>query len=86
MNIPGSSKKGVYVSLVYKHPEIESIGNYNGFKAYTLRKGLECLKADQTPHPLYENDPGEVLQADSTCNTVPKGKRISSAYWQWIDA
>lgn len=64
MNIPGSSKKGVYVSLVYKYPEIESVGNYNGFKAYTLRKGLECLKTDQTPHPLYENDPGEVLQAD----------------------
>lgn len=62
MNMGGVTKQAVFQSLKYKYGD--EIGNYNGFKAYTLRKGIACLKSDTTPHVLYETDPGEQIQCD----------------------
>lgn len=62
MDIPGVTKTSVYHSLKYSHGS--EIGNYNGFKAYTLRKGIACKKVDVTPHVLYETEPGEQIQCD----------------------
>lgn len=61
-SIAGVTKKGVFQALKYKYGE--NIGNYNGFKAYTLRKNIACKKLDTTPHLLYETDPGEQIQCD----------------------
>lgn len=62
MGIVGVTKTAAYQCLKYKYGE--AIGNYNGFKAYTLRKGITCKKVDVTPHLLYETDPGEQIQCD----------------------
>lgn len=61
-SITGVTKKGVFQALKYKYGE--SVGNYNGFKAYTLRKNIACKKLDTTPHLLYETEPGEQIQCD----------------------
>lgn len=62
MSIAGVTKMAVFKSLKYKYGD--SIGNYNSFKAYTLRKGIACMKIDVTPHVLYETEPGEQIQCD----------------------
>lgn len=56
------SKKGVYMYLQNKYGD-EIPGTYNGFKSYTLRKGINT-KNNTNPHVLYEVDPGEQLQVD----------------------
>lgn len=56
------TKKAVYQYLVNKYGT--SIpGTYNGFKSYTLRKGIE-KRASTAPHVLYEVNPGYQLQFD----------------------
>lgn len=61
MDKPGTSKMAAYRYLENKFKKLP--GNYNSFKAYTLKKGITCLKT-QKAHVLYENDPGELLQFD----------------------
>jgi len=56
------SKKGVYMYLKNKYGD-EIPGTYNGFKSYTLRKGIK-LKTSEKPHVLYEVDPGKQIQLD----------------------
>lgn len=56
------SKKAAYMYLINKY-EGKLTGTYNGFKWYTLHKGIE-LKKNNKPHVLYEVDPGEQLQVD----------------------
>lgn len=63
LDVAGVTKMGVYQFLNYKYKD--SIpGNYNSFKAYTIRKQLFCKKIDTTPHVLYETEPGEQIQVD----------------------
>ena len=79
MDIPGVTKSGVYQSLKYTYGE--GIGNYNGFKAYTLRKGIACRKADVTLHLLYETEPGEQIQCDwKECLTTHNKDGIEYTY------
>ena len=56
-----ASKMATYQYLLHKYSKLP--GGYNGFKAYTLRKGITLKKA-MKPHVLYESDPGELLQFD----------------------
>ena len=62
MNKVGVSKRSVYQYLLQKY-EDNIPGTYNGFKAYTLRKGIVC-KCNTVSHVLYEVDPGKQLQFD----------------------
>jgi len=56
------TKRAAYNFLANKYGD-EIPGTYNGFKAYTLRKGLIIRKSEK-PHPWYETEPGKQLQAD----------------------
>lgn len=56
------TKRGVYMFLCNKYGE-DIPGTYNGFKSYTLRKGI-IAKTISIAHPLYEVEPGEQLQVD----------------------
>lgn len=58
----GATKIGVFKALEYELGD-KLPGTYSGFKSYTLRKGLS-VKRVQSPHVLYETDPGEQLQVD----------------------
>lgn len=62
MGIDNVSKKAVYQYLENKYQD-NIPGTYNGFKAYTLRKGIET-RSSITPHVLYEIEPGYQLQCD----------------------
>jgi len=56
------SKRAVYQYLENKYQD-NIPGTYNGFKAYTLCKGIET-RTPTTPHVLYEVKPGYQLQCD----------------------
>lgn len=57
-----TSKRAVYNFLANKYGD-EIPGTYNGFKAYTLRKGIKIRKSEK-PHVWYETEPGKQLQVD----------------------
>jgi len=59
---PSVSKKGVFMYLARKHAG-EINWNYNTFKWYTRKKGIELRKA-AVPHVAYETDPHEQMQVD----------------------
>lgn len=59
-NNPNITKKAIYMYLVNKY---DIRGSYNGFKSYTLTKGLK-VKQRVIPHVLYEVEPGKQLQVD----------------------
>lgn len=48
----------------YLKNEKEIPGTYNGFKSFILRKKVRENLAISTPHPLYETDPGDMVQND----------------------
>lgn len=62
MNKRNVSKKGVYMYLLNKYGD-KIPGTYNGFKSYTLRKGIS-LKTSAKAHVLYEVEPGKQLHLD----------------------
>ena len=62
MEIDSVSKKAVYNYLENKYKD-NIPGTYNGFKAYTLRKGIQT-RSSEKPHVLYEVEPGYQLQCD----------------------
>lgn len=68
MEIPGISKKAIYMYLIDVHKD-KKLGTYNGFKTFTLQKNL-VVKPRASPHPLYETEPGEQLQCDWKENLV----------------
>jgi transposase len=55
------TKKAVFMFLKNKYKDFP--GTYNGFKSYTLTKGI-ALSKNIEPHLLYETDPGYQLQVD----------------------
>ena len=65
---PSVSKKGVFMYLARKHAG-EINWNYNTFKWYTRKKGIELRKA-AVPHVAYETDPGEQMQVDWKENLI----------------
>lgn len=73
MTLSATTKMSVFQSLYYKN-DGNLPGDYSSFKAYTWRKNLTCNKTDDTPHVLYETEPGEQLQCDwkEGCKTHSK--------------
>lgn len=59
-NNPNITKKAIYMYLVNKY---DIKGTYNGFKSFTLAKGLK-VQQRAVPHVLYEVEPGKQLQVD----------------------
>ena len=55
------TKKSVFMFLKNKYKDFP--GTYNGFKTYTLTKGI-TLSKNTDSHVLYETDPGYQLQVD----------------------
>lgn len=62
MNKKHVTKRSVYMYLKNKYGDALP-GTYDGFKAYTLHKGM-TLRNHTKPHVLYEVDPGKQLQVD----------------------
>ena len=79
---PSVSKKGVFMYLARKHAG-EINWNYNTFKWYTRKKGIELRKA-AVPHVAYETDPGEQMQVDWLCkdyhNQSYEKKRVMRSF------
>lgn len=48
----------------YLKNERKMPGTYNGFKSYVLRNKVRENLSIATPHPLYETDPGDLVQND----------------------
>lgn len=76
------SHKGVTIRAAYWYMRNERgvSCTYSNFKQYVRKKGLWAPKADAAPHPLYETDPGEVLQCDwveSVRMSLSTGERVS---------
>ena len=61
MNIDHVTKKAVYMFLLNKYKD-KLPGNYNSFKAYTLRKNI-LLKCHENPYVLFEVELRKQLHA-----------------------
>lgn len=63
LNMPHVSYKSIYLYLAHKYGEDQLPGDYNSLRNYFYRKAMR-VTLHNTPHVLYETEPGKQAQFD----------------------